>query len=101
MKYVYILVTQWKGCDPGVSGVFSSFDKAAAFFVRMMFQNVTMSDAEMQSKVTQTALKLAHMMDDEDFADFGDRRGWIEKHEVDGHCEAFEKGSEDDNEIPD
>jgi hypothetical protein len=91
MKYVFILMTQWKDGDIGASGVFSSFEKAAAFFVRMMLHDATMSVVEMQSKVTQVALKLAHMTDDEDFADFGNMRGWIEKHEVDEHCEKFEK----------
>lgn len=33
--YVYILMTQWKDGDPEIAGVFSSFDKAAAYFVRI------------------------------------------------------------------
>lgn len=98
MKYVFILMTQWKDGDPEISGVFTSFYKAAAFFVRIMFQDATMSVVEMQSKVTQTALKLAHMTDDEDFADFGNMRGWIEKYEVDERSKAFERGDEDDSE---
>jgi hypothetical protein len=98
MKYVFILMTQWKDGDPEISGVFTSFYKAAAFFVRIMFQDATMSVVEMQSKVTQVALKLAHMTDDEDFADFGNMRGWIEKHEVDERSKAFEKGDGDDGE---
>lgn len=93
---VYILVTQWKDGDPEIAGVFSSFDKAVAYFVRVVFQDATLSDAEMQSKVAQVALKMAHKTDDEDFADFGDTRAWVEEHEVDEYCEVWEKGSEDD-----
>lgn len=88
----FVLITQWKDCDPEVSGVFSSFDKAAAYFVRTEFKDATMSVAEMQSKAAQVALKLAHQTDDEDCADFGNTRAWIEEHEVDEHCEEFEKG---------
>ena len=87
---VYVLMTQWKDGDPGVSGVFSSFCKAVAFFVRMEFKDATMSVAEMQSKVALTALKMAHRTDDEDFADFGNMRAWVEEHKVDAFCEAWE-----------
>ena len=87
---VYVLMTKWKDGDPGISGVFSSFYKAVAFFVRMELKDATMSVAEMQSKVALTALKMAHRTDDEDFADFGDTRAWVEEHEVDTLCEAWE-----------
>lgn len=93
---MFVLMTQWKDGDPEASGVFSSFDRAVAYFVRTEFKDATMSVAEMQTKVVQVALKLAHMTADDDFADFGNMRGWIEKHEVDEHCEAFEKGDGDD-----
>ena len=86
----YVLMTQWKDGNPGVSGVFSSFYKAVAFFVRMEFKDATMSVAEMQSKVALTALKMAHRTDDEDFADFGYTRAWVEEHEVDELTEAWE-----------
>ena len=95
---VYVLMTQWKDGDPGVSGVFSSFDRAVAFFVRTEFKDATMSVAEMQSKVALTALKMAHRTDDEDFADFGDVRAWVEEHEVDELSEAWETGGGDDGE---
>ena len=86
----YVLMTKWKDGDPGISGVFSSFYKAVAFFVRMEFKDATMSVAEMQSKVAHASLKMAHRTDDEDFADFGDTRAWIEEHEVDELTEAWE-----------
>ena len=86
----YVLMTKWKDGDPGISGVFSSFGKAVAFFVRMEFKDATMPVAEMQSKVAHVALKMAHKTDDEDFADFGDARAWIEQHEVDELTEAWE-----------
>lgn len=73
-----------------VSGVFSSFDKAVAYFVRTEFKDATMSVAEMQTKVAQVALKMAHSTDDEDYADFGDTRAWVEEHKVDEHCEEYE-----------
>lgn len=92
----YVLMTQWKDGDPGVSGVFSSFGKAAAFFVRMELKDATMPVAEMQSKAALAALKMAHRTDDEDFADFGDTRAWIEEHEVDELSEAWETGDGDD-----
>ena len=95
---VFVLMTQWKDGNPGVSGVFSSFYKAVAFFVRTEFKGATMSVAEMQSKITHAALKMAHRTDDDDFADFGDTRAWVEEHEVDEHCESFEKGRENDGE---
>ena len=87
---VYVLMTKWKDGDPGISGVFSSFYKAVAFFVRMEFKDATMPVAEMQSKVAHVALKMAHRTDDEDFADFGDTRAWIEEHEVDELTGAWE-----------
>ena len=95
---VYVLMTKWKDGNPGISGVFSSFYKAVAFFVRMEFKDATMSVAEMQSKVALTALKMAHRTDDEDFADFGDVRAWVEEHEVDELSEAWETGGGDDGE---
>ena len=87
---VYVLMTNRKDGDPGISGVFSSFGKAVAFFVRMEFKDATMPVAEMQSKVALNALKMAHWTDDEDFADFGDTRAWVEEHEVDELSEAWE-----------
>jgi hypothetical protein len=87
---VFVLMTQWKEGDPEVSGIFSSFDKAVAYFVRMEFKDATMSLAEMQSKVAQVALKMAHQTDDEDYADFGNTRAWVEEHEVDEHSEGYE-----------
>lgn len=95
---VYVLMTKWKDGDPGISGVFLSFGKAVAFFVRMEFKDATMSVAETQSKIAFTALKMAHRTDDEDFADFGDTRAWVEEHKVDEHCESFEKGCGNDGE---
>ena len=95
---VYVLMTNRKDGDPGISGVFSSFYKAVAFFVRTEFKDATMSVAEMQSKVAHVALKMAHRTDDEDFADFGDARAWIEEHEVDELTEAWETGGGDDGE---
>ena len=88
---VFVLMTQWKDGDPEVEGVFSSFDKAVACFVREEFKDATMSVAEMQSKVARTALKMAQETDDEDYADFGDTRAWVEEHEVDECCESWEK----------
>ena len=87
---VHVLMTKWKDGDPGISGVFSSFGGAVAFFVRMEFKDATMSVAEMQSKVALAALKMAHRTDDEDFADFGNMRAWVEEHEVDELSEAWE-----------
>ena len=95
---VYVLMTQWKDGDPGVSGVFSSFGRAVAFFVRMEFKDATMSVAEMQSKAALAALKMAHRTDDEDFAGFGDMRAWVEEHEVDELSEAWERGGGHDGE---
>ena len=94
----YVLMTRWKDGDPEVSGVFSSFGRAVAFFVRTEFKDATMSVAEMQSKVALTALKMAHRTDDEDFADFGDTRAWVEEHEVDELSEAWAKGGGHDGE---
>lgn len=95
---VFVLITQWKDGDPEIEGVFSSFDKAAACFVREKFKDTTMPVDKMQSEITSIALKMAHMTDDEDFADFGSTRAWIERHEVDDCCEAWEKGGGDDGE---
>lgn len=88
---VFILMTQWKDGDPEISGVFSSFYKAVAYFVREEFKDATMSVAEMQSKVARVALKMANETDDEDSADFGNTRAWIEEHEVDTCCESWER----------
>ena len=94
----FVLMTQWKDDEPEVSGVFSSFDKAASYFVRTQFKDATMSVAEMQAACARVALKLAHHTDDEDFADFGSTRAWIDERVVDELCEAFEmKGSSRDD----
>ena len=95
---VYMLMTQWKDGDPEIAGVFSSFDKAVAYFVRTEFRDAKMSAAKMQSTIAQVALKMAHRTDDEDFADFGSTRAWIEEHEVDECCEGWEKEGENDGE---
>lgn len=89
---VFVLMTQWKDGDPEVSGVFSSFDRAVMYFVRVEFKDATMSVAEMQSAVARVALKMAHRTDDEDHADFGSTRAWIEERVVDENCSAWEKG---------
>lgn len=91
---VYILMTQWKDGDPEVSGVFSSFDKAASYFVRMQFKDAAMPVPEMQAECARTALKLAHRTDDEDFSDFGSTKAWVEQYDVDDRCEEFELGKE-------
>jgi hypothetical protein len=96
MKKVYILMTQWKVGDPEVAGVFSSFDKAVSYFVRTEFKDTTMPIDKMQSEIVRITLKMAHMTDDEDFADFGDTRVWVEDRLIDGWCEAWEKGDEGD-----
>ena len=93
---VFVLMTQWKDGDPEIAGVFSSFDKAVAYFVRTEFKDATMSVAEMQTKVARVALKMAHRTDDEDCADFGSTRAWVEEHEVDECCEDWEKEARDD-----
>lgn len=96
---VYVLMTQWKDGDPEIAGVFSSFDRAVAFFVRVHFRDAAMPIPEMQSRIARVALKMAHRTDDEDFADFGSTRAWIDGHEIDDGCEAWElpgkKGGDD------
>lgn len=87
---VFVLMTQWKDDDPEIAGVFSSFDKAVACFVRDEFK------AAEPDEVARVALKMAHKTDDDDFADFGSVRAWIEEHEVDECCEGQEKETRDD-----
>ena len=91
---VFILTTQWKDNEPEVSGVFSSFDKAVMYFVRTQYKDTAMSVCEMQAACARTALKLAHKTDDEDYADFGSTRAWVDEHVVDECCEDFEKEAE-------
>ena len=98
MMKVFILMTQWKDGDPEVSGVFSSFDKAVAYFVREQFKDATMSVEEMQSRAALVALKMADQTDDEDSTDFGSTRAWIETHEMDDLCKAWEIGDGHDGE---
>ena len=95
---VFILMTQWKDGYPEASGVFSSFDKAVAYFVREQFKDATMSVEEMQSRVARVALKMADQTDDEDSTDFGSTRAWIETHEMDDLCKAWEIGDGHDGE---
>ena len=98
---VYVLMTQWKDGDPEVSGVFSSFERAVTYFVRVQFRDAAMPIPELQSEIVRAALKMAHRTDDEDFADFGSMRAWIDGHEVDDGCEAWElpgAGGRDDGE---
>ena len=93
MNKVYTLMTQWRDEDPRVSGIFSSFDKAAMYFARTRYKG-TASISEMQSASARAALKLAHLTNDEDFTDFGDIRAWVDEHIVDEHCESFEEKAE-------
>ena len=90
MKKAYVLMTQWKDDEPQIAGVFSSFDKAVACFVRDEFKTTK------PSEIAQIALKMAHKTDDVDFADFGSMRAWVEEHDVDERCENREKGGGDD-----
>lgn len=87
---VYLLMTQWRDGAPDISGAFSSFTKAVQYFVRMEFKDSKMPILEMQSMVARVALKLAHRTDDENWADFGPMKAWIEECEIDEHCEDFE-----------
>ena len=89
-------MTQWKDGNYEIAGVFSSFDKAVAYFVRTMSRDATMSVMELQSEAVKVALKMAHVTDDKDFADFGNTRAWVEEHEIDAHCWASEKEARDD-----
>ena len=91
MRKAYILMTQWKDGDPEIEGVFSSFDRAVASFVRSELKDATMSVPEMQSRAARMALQMAHRTDDEDYSCFGDTRAWVEEHEVDERVEEFEK----------
>ena len=95
---VFVLMTQWKDSDPEIAGVFSSFDRAVAYFVRSEFRDANMSVPEMQSRVAQVALKMARKTDDEDCSDFGDTHAWVEEHEIDECCEDWEKEESDDGE---
>lgn len=93
---VYMLTVQWKDDEPEVSGVFSSFDKAVMYFVRTNYKDSGLKGPELRSVCARAALKMAHKTDDEDFADFGSTRAWVEEHEVDECCEDFEKEARDD-----
>lgn len=86
---VYILMTQWKDDDPEIAGAFSSFDKAVAYFMRTELENTDLFEKELRSAYIYA--KMAHRTDDEDWADFGDVRAWVEELEVDDLCESFEK----------
>lgn len=95
MPTVYILMTKYKDGDPEIAGVFSSFDKAVAYFVRTDPNNTGLSGARLKSACVKMALKMAHKTEDEDWADFGDRRAWIDEYEVDDRFEDWE--NEDGN----
>lgn len=88
---VYILMTRQKNNEPHNAGVFSSFDKAVAYFVRDQFKDSDLPPAKLATEISRIALKMAH-----NWADFGDRRAWIDEYEVDDRCEDWEK--ESDNE---
>ena len=83
MPNAYILMTQYKDGDPEIAGVFSSFDKAVASFVLTEFMDEEMGKEELLLKATQVALKMAHMTDDEDYADFGNTRARIDEWAID------------------
>lgn len=95
---VFILMTKCKMDDPEIAGVFSSFDKAVAYFVRVEFHGTTMPVAEMQSRVVQIALEMARKKDGENFVEAGGMKAWVEEHEVDECCAVWEKGCVDDGE---
>ena len=93
---VFVLMVQWKDDEPEVSGVFSSFDKAVMYFVRTNYRDSGLKGPELRSVCARAALKMAHKTDDEDFADFGSTRAWVDEHVVDECCEDFEKEARDD-----
>lgn len=91
----YILMTQWGDGEPEVSGVFSSFRRAVAHFVRERFRDSAPPAAKLTDETVGIALKMAHRTDDDDFADFGDVRAWIEEHGLDEPCAEGEGGGDD------
>lgn len=93
---VFVLMVQWKDDEPENSGVFSSFDKAVMYFVRTNYKDSGLKGPELRSVCARAALKMAHKTDDEDFADFGSTRAWVDEHVVDECCEDFEKEARDD-----
>ena len=93
---VYVLMVQWKDDEPEASGIFSSFDKAVMYFVRTNYKDSGLKGPELRSVCARAALKMAHKTDDEDFADFGSTRAWVDEHVVDECCEDFEKEARDD-----
>lgn len=93
----YILMTQYKDGDPEITGVFSSFDKAVADFVLTEFVDEEMGKEELLLKATQVALKMAHKTEDLDWADFGDKRAWVDELKIDARCEAWDWGDGDDS----
>lgn len=96
MKKAYVLMTQWKADEPQIAGVFSSFDRAVVRFVLDRFRNSDLPLEKLAIKIARVALKMAHLTDDEDFADFGDTRAWIEEREIDERYEVWERGGGDD-----
>ena len=93
---VFVLMTQWKDGDPEIAGVFSSFDRAVACFVREEFRDSGLPPARLATEISRMSLQMAHRTDDDDFAGFGSTRAWIEEREVDECCEEWERESEDD-----
>ena len=94
MPTAYILMTKYKDGDPEIDGVFSSFEKAVKSFVGTEFMDEKIGKEELLSKVAQVTLKMAHKTDDEDYADFGDTRAWIEEWAIDGECDGNEEEGE-------
>lgn len=99
MPTAYILMTKYKDGDPEIAGVFSSFDKAVAYFMRTELENTDLCEKEFNSAYiyVKMALKMAHRTDDDDYADFGNTRAWIDEYEVDDRCEDWEKEDRNDS----
>lgn len=89
---VYILMTRRNGNEPQSAGVFSSFDKAVACFVRDHVKDYNLPPARLVAEATRIALKMAR-----NWADFGDSRAWIDEYEVDDCCEAWENEDRNDS----
>ena len=84
-----------------VSGVSARVRNVAATQTTVVTAIVQRSFCQKRSGVSETCgqtswKKMAHKTDDEDFADFGSTRAWVDEHVVDECCEDFEKEARDD-----
>lgn len=86
-RRVYLLWVKRDGEEASVRGVFSSCEKAVAYFIRTRYRDSCLGRAELLTEAAKAVLRLSLP---EQTATVGDELAHVEELVVDELCEAFE-----------